>query len=208
MDSDLNPFPRMRAPAGAIGGFEIGVEPQTNNATDLPYTATFNKFDLRIDGRTYGLVDGVIPTVTTSHPSQFALLPPGTLSIAGTADDDSSGVDRVLVSLQRELNGLAEHWNGASWQSALFWIEATVSQNDWHINDVNLSENANYQIAIRAYDVAGNHATVESNEITNFIVLANPPVITEPTNGLVSACLLYTSPSPRDRTRSRMPSSA
>ena len=25
---------------------------------------------------------------------------------------------------------------------------------------------------------------------------------------LVSACLLYTSPSPRDRTRSRMPSSA
>ena len=27
-------------------------------------------------------------------------------------------------------------------------------------------------------------------------------------NGLVSGCLLYTSPSPRDRTRSRMPSSA
>ena len=26
--------------------------------------------------------------------------------------------------------------------------------------------------------------------------------------GLASACLLYTSPSPRDRTRSRMPSSA
>ena len=28
------------------------------------------------------------------------------------------------------------------------------------------------------------------------------------TEGLVDACLLYTSPSPRDRTRSRMPSSA
>ena len=28
------------------------------------------------------------------------------------------------------------------------------------------------------------------------------------TNGDVDACLLYTSPSPRDRTRSRMPSSA
>ena len=27
-------------------------------------------------------------------------------------------------------------------------------------------------------------------------------------NGKISACLLYTSPSPRDRTRSRMPSSA
>ena len=28
------------------------------------------------------------------------------------------------------------------------------------------------------------------------------------TNPMVKACLLYTSPSPRDRTRSRMPSSA
>ena len=27
-------------------------------------------------------------------------------------------------------------------------------------------------------------------------------------NGMAKACLLYTSPSPRDRTRSRMPSSA
>ena len=27
-------------------------------------------------------------------------------------------------------------------------------------------------------------------------------------NAIISACLLYTSPSPRDRTRSRMPSSA
>ena len=30
----------------------------------------------------------------------------------------------------------------------------------------------------------------------------------EPVVGLYHACLLYTSPSPRDRTRSRMPSSA
>ena len=30
----------------------------------------------------------------------------------------------------------------------------------------------------------------------------------EPISGLLRACLLYTSPSPRDRTRSRMPSSA
>ena len=29
-----------------------------------------------------------------------------------------------------------------------------------------------------------------------------------PTDTIVGACLLYTSPSPRDRTRSRMPSSA
>ena len=38
-----------------------------------------------------------------------------------------------------------------------------------------------------------------------------PPVLGELVGGVlvgVSACLLYTSPSPRDRTRSRMPSSA
>ena len=32
--------------------------------------------------------------------------------------------------------------------------------------------------------------------------------ITKPINGQPATCLLYTSPSPRDRTRSRMPSSA
>ena len=30
----------------------------------------------------------------------------------------------------------------------------------------------------------------------------------KPKTGTIEACLLYTSPSPRDRTRSRMPSSA
>ena len=34
----------------------------------------------------------------------------------------------------------------------------------------------------------------------------SPPPASE--TGLVKCCLLYTSPSPRDRTRSRMPSSA
>ena len=33
-------------------------------------------------------------------------------------------------------------------------------------------------------------------------------VVGDADHGLVSICLLYTSPSPRDRTRSRMPSSA
>ena len=34
------------------------------------------------------------------------------------------------------------------------------------------------------------------------------PVFDSPGAGLLTPCLLYTSPSPRDRTRSRMPSSA
>ena len=35
-----------------------------------------------------------------------------------------------------------------------------------------------------------------------------PPVVTAPCFSIRKGCLLYTSPSPRDRTRSRMPSSA
>ena len=40
------------------------------------------------------------------------------------------------------------------------------------------------------------------NEVGNFVSNA------EPVTGSLNGCLLYTSPSPRDRTRSRMPSSA
>ena len=45
----------------------------------------------------------------------------------------------------------------------------------------------------------------------SFSRAAFSPVIAEAndrSDGIYSACLLYTSPSPRDRTRSRMPSSA
>ena len=39
-------------------------------------------------------------------------------------------------------------------------------------------------------------------------VIVNNTVVRTDSNGLFVSCLLYTSPSPRDRTRSRMPSSA
>ena len=39
-------------------------------------------------------------------------------------------------------------------------------------------------------------------------LLTSSPTNEVPNSGQYTACLLYTSPSPRDRTRSRMPSSA
>ena len=44
--------------------------------------------------------------------------------------------------------------------------------------------------------------------IKNMVVRGAPLIGVTGAYGLVLACLLYTSPSPRDRTRSRMPSSA
>ena len=46
-----------------------------------------------------------------------------------------------------------------------------------------------------------------SVDIVDLLEIANSKVFDDE-EGLVSSCLLYTSPSPRDRTRSRMPSSA
>ena len=46
-----------------------------------------------------------------------------------------------------------------------------------------------------------NNPDIDKKEMANFIIIAA-------TLMLIKSCLLYTSPSPRDRTRSRMPSSA
>ena len=51
-----------------------------------------------------------------------------------------------------------------------------------------------------------NSKTVQDRRIVSIKV--KQEVICSLSNGYVADCLLYTSPSPRDRTRSRMPSSA
>ena len=50
-----NPFPKINSASGAIGGIELGIEPQTNNPTDQPYIASVNTFDVRVDGVQVGL---------------------------------------------------------------------------------------------------------------------------------------------------------
>ena len=55
-------------------------------------------------------------------------------------------------------------------------------------------------MAVALYNLQGEAATLVKSLVLNADG-RNP-------DGLLYACLLYTSPSPRDRTRSRMPSSA
>ena len=59
--------------------------------------------------------------------------------------------------------------------------------------------------------------TVDSNSMADLLLRAGFDAADDPddasvlivnTCGFIESCLLYTSPSPRDRTRSRMPSSA
>ena len=48
----------------------------------------------------------------------------------------------------------------------------------------------------------------DSQPFTGVVVFKGGPLAVEPADSLGSVCLLYTSPSPRDRQKSRMPSSA
>ena len=62
------------------------------------------------------------------------------------------------------------------------------------------------QVAITA---TNNRVTITEQPVQVEATTQNSTVIVnETTNQLIVHCLLYTSPSPRDRTRSRMPSSA
>lgn len=58
-----NPFPKMNASGGAIGGIEFGVEPQTNDHNDLPYNIIVSKFEVLVDGIPLGLEVQPIPTL-------------------------------------------------------------------------------------------------------------------------------------------------
>ena len=51
-------------------------------------------------------------------------------------------------------------------------------------------------------------AAVEIQRASRFLNVMDTIITLAPLLGLLGTCLLYTSPSPRDRTRSRMPSSA
>ncbi len=48
-----NIFPALNQ-TGAIGAVEVGVEPQTNTPDDLPYSATFNKLSILVNGQQFG----------------------------------------------------------------------------------------------------------------------------------------------------------
>ena len=61
------------------------------------------------------------------------------------------------------------------------------------------------EAATRALESA---AIIESSDLKRGMPILATVGSTSPFVGLVGTCLLYTSPSPRDRTRSRMPSSA
>ena len=104
----------------------------------------------------------------------------------GSSGNDGSSSNITLGTPQSSASGTEVEFTG---------IPSWVKRITLMFNLVSLDSNANYQIqlgASSAYITSGYTATSQSEDGVN-----------DP-----NSCLLYTSPSPRDRTRSRMPSSA
>ena len=92
----------------------------------------------------------------------------------------------------------------------------STQANDGELKELNLILKADVQGSVEA--ILGSLEQLPKNEVQVRVLLSAPGEITETDIDLAAAsgsvivgfntCLLYTSPSPRDRTRSRMPSSA
>ena len=72
--------------------------------------------------------------------------------------------------------------------------------------ELRMQENKNNRISMVNGDVMGNSVSSSSGVSSRVYKEGNWGFASNP--DLSDSCLLYTSPSPRDRTRSRMPSSA
>src|SRR5665811_2513049 len=126
--------------------------------------------------------------------------------VSVAVSEDSSG--QVLSMDRGTTDGSGIAWlvidTSAGWNGAKTWMEVVVNgsylggQTIW-ITDGSCSGN----ISLLSMD--GSVSTVRASSP----VSSSPSVSSSSiTSALSGACLLYTSPSPRDRTRSRMPSSA
>ena len=135
---------------------------------------------------------------TISSPQPFSTLR-GVISINGTATHP--GFQRFQLYFRSE--SVPDEWH--------FMFEQTnqVSNGLLGTWDTRGVPDGTYALRLRVVRVDGNYDEKEINGllVANTRPLDTPtpdatPTVPEP------ACLLYTSPSPRDRTRSRMPSSA
>ena len=117
--------------------------------------------------------DTIDPTGDVTTPAAGSTTPTGTITIQGTATDDSSGINRVLVQIRR-LTNPREYWNGTTWTTTPRWHTATLANNGnnttWTLPGVNFNQTGDHQIVLNIRDNAGNTATSAENPITNFTI--------------------------------------
>ena len=180
-----NPFPKMSAPAGAIGGIEFGVEPQINAPSDLPYTAVINKLEININGSSFGLNDTAKPTAQVTNPYDGADVTPRTMTLAGISSDTDSGTSKVRVRIQQLGTSPSRYWNGSTWSDTPTYNEAVLDNfgTSWTLPDVDLSNSGRYRVRLITHDFAGNISRAADIPKSDFLV--GVPDTTKPT-GMVT----------------------
>ena len=125
-------------------------------------------------------------------------------------DDDQTL--NVANNIKYQTVGLDSSGNGQSTDDSgnIVYFDSAFNQTitEWNVGvsgEVILNSEVEYWNARTAQDISGNHTETEH-------IYFNPDKSARDADKLMVmysiSCLLYTSPSPRDRTRSRMPSSA
>ena len=179
-----NPFPKMFSDAGAIGGLELGVEPQINNPDDLPYTLEIKKFDVVVNNFSLGLTDRVNPRGQIVSPADNESLAPGIKNVTIKTTDDASGVAMVLVRLERIDTSPTTYWDSEQWSENPVWLRATTAdQLNWSIENVDYNLAGEYRGRLRVIDNASNHSPSGSNPVNTFTIASGDT--TAPT-GLVT----------------------
>ena len=89
-------------------------------------------------------------------------------------------------------------------------MELVEQQNQFTIKLKELEDDLLYRLANAEGDILGDEELIISLEVTKATVaeINAKKEVAAATTLQVESCLLYTSPSPRDRQKSRMPSSA
>ena len=143
--------------------------------------------------------------------------------IAFNISDETSGVSKKLRSANTLTLG-SDKINGDNTDAAGFinsLDKKTIEENIANKKTLVLGAGGSARSVVYALNQLGGHVrlfnrTTEKAEILlNDLSINSSPIGTEELDDyansssfIVNTCLLYTSPSPRDRTRSRMPSSA
>ena len=180
----------------------------TNNKVGIG-TSTPN-YELHVNGG-IGATDVYVSGITTVLNELNVGLGGTILTVVGSTDGSNQFVGINTASPQFRLDLRAPVSTG---QTALYVYGDMRVTGDINLDDITLDDASIQNLTVTdSIDVVGLSTFGDNLDLNAALDVSGNVRVTGITTlasagGITTTCLLYTSPSPRDRTRSRMPSSA